>query len=207
MPAASEETFTTVHWFQGPQHWLDHHKLERDRRHEPFTPRVPEFILSHPALFGLGLTIFGVLGNWTLSSRMADWPAWMLFPSMLLAVLSLITMVLGLGVLTVRLLEPALSLMDLDWDAEPLAKLGIPIQLQRKCEALGFWTADDLTRAVDKGKFPWVKLDYDERLQVQRATERWSLSVEATKRVRRERKRLGRFSTAGERTQGNDREF
>lgn len=196
-----------MHWFQGPQHWLDHHKLERDRRHEPFTPRVPAFILSHPALFGLALTFAGIFGNWTLSSRMAEWPAWMLFPSMLLAVLSLVMMVLGLGVLTVRLMEPALSLMDLDWDAEPLAHMGIPMPLQRKCESLGYWTADDLTRAVNQGKFPWVKLEYDERLQVQRATERWSLSVDADHRAHRGKKLFGRrqrTTTTGGGAQRND---
>jgi hypothetical protein len=196
-----------VHWFQGPQHWLDHHKLERDRRHEPFTPRVPAFILSHPALFGVVLTAGGILGNWTLSSQMADWPAWMLFPSMLLAVLSLVTMVIGLGVLTVRLLEPALGLMDLNWDAEPLAQLGIPIQLQRKCESLGYWTAEDLVRAVDKGKFPWTSLEYDERMQVQRGAERWSSSVAAEKREQRRRRRLPgrRHQPAGGDVHGNDR--
>ncbi len=181
-----------MHWFQGPQHWLDHHKLERDRRHEPFTPRVPAFILSHPALFGVVLTVGGIFGNWMLSSQLSSWPAWMLFPSMMLAVLSLITMVLGLGILTVRLLEPALGLMDLDWDAEPLAQLGIPIQLQRKCESLGYWTAEDLVRAVDRGKFPWTSLEYDERMQVQRGVERWTAAVAAEKQTWRGRGPLSR---------------
>ena len=101
-----------MHWFQGPQHWLDHHKLSRDRRHEPFTPRLPGLILAHPALAGLALVVFGILGNWMISTRMSDWPAWMLFPSMILAVVSLIMMVIGLGLLTVRMLEPVLGLIE-----------------------------------------------------------------------------------------------
>lgn len=176
-----------MHWFQGPQHWLDHHKLAPDRRHEPFTPRVPRLVLSHPVMFGAVLTGGGIFGNWILSSQMSGWPDWMLFPSMMLAVLSLVSMVIGLGILTVRLLEPVLGLMDLDWDAEPLAQLGIPLPLQRKCESLGFWTVEDLVRAVDKGKFPWTRLEYDERMQVQRGAERWRTSIAAEKRAKRSR--------------------
>ena len=132
----------------------------------------------------------------------------MLFPSMMLAVLSLITMVIGLGILTVRLMEPALGLMDLNWDAEPLAQLGIPLPLQRKCESLGYWTADDLVRAVDKGKFPWTSLEYDERMQVQRGAERWSAAVAAAKRTKRGRGLLSRRQQrqpAGGDIPGNDR--
>lgn len=197
-----------MHWFQGPQHWLDHHKLSHDHRHEPFTPRVPEFVLSHPTPFSAVMVVAGILGNWTISSRMAGWPAWMLFPSMILAVLSLLAMVIGLGILTVRLLEPALAVMDLNWDAEPLAELGIPLPLQRKCEALGYWTAEDLARAVDKGKFPWTTLEYDERMQVQRAAERWSLAVAAAKREKHARGLLSRRQkrqSAGGKLPGNDR--
>ena len=197
-----------MHWFQGPQHWLDHHRLARDRRHEPFTPRVPAFIMSHPAGFGVVMAVAGVLGNWAISSRMSEWPAWMLFPSMILAVLSLVTMVIGLGILTVRMLEPALALMDLNWDAEPLAQLGIPLPLQRKCESLGFWTAEELARAVDKGKFPWTNLEYDERMQVQRAVERWSAAVAAEKHAKRGQGLLSRRQqrqTAGGDAPGNDR--
>jgi hypothetical protein len=185
-----------VHWFQGPQHWLDHHKLGRERRHEPFTPSLPSVVLAHPALAGLAFTVLGILGNWMISSRMSGWPAWMLFPSMLLAVVSLVMMVIGLGLVTVRLLEPVLGLIDLDWDAEPLAQLGIPLSLQRKCESLGFWTAEDLVRAVDRGRFPWTSLEYDERMQVQRGVDRWSAAVAAEKRTRRERRLLSRRQPA-----------
>jgi hypothetical protein len=187
-----------VHWFQGPQHWLDHHKLGRERRHEPFTPRLPGVVMAHPALAGLVLAVAGVLGNWMISTRMSDWPAWMLFPSMLLAVVSLVMMIIGLGLLTVRMLEPVLGLMDLGWDAEPLAQLGIPLSLQRKCEALGYWTAEDLVRAVDRGRFPWTSLEYDERMQVQRGVDRWSASVAAENRAKRGRGSLSRRPTAGQ---------
>jgi hypothetical protein len=183
-----------VHWFQGPQHWLDHHKLSRDRRHEPFTPRVPGFVLAHPALFGAFMAVLGIVGNWVVASRMSGWPAWMLFPSMMLAVLSLLAMVIGLGILTVRLMEPALSLMDLDWDAEPLAQLGIPLALQRRCEGLGYWTAEELVRAVNKGKFPWTMVEYDERMQLQRAADRWNAVAMPLPRMGRGRKILSRRS-------------
>jgi hypothetical protein len=192
-----------VHWFQGPQHWLDHHKLSRDRRHEPFTPRLPGLFLAHPALAGLALVVLGILGNWMISTRMSDWPAWMLFPSMMLAVVSLIMMVIGLGLLTVRMLEPVLGLIDLDWDAEPLAQLGIPVVLQRKCESLGFWTAEDLVRAVDRGKFPWTGLEYDERMQLQRAVDRWNASVAAERRGKRRRGLLSRRQPAGRDVSGD----
>jgi hypothetical protein len=197
-----KEAPATVHWFQGPQHWLDHNKLERDRRHEPFTPRVPGVVLSHPALSAVAMATIGIFGNWYIASRVTSWPAWMLFPSMALAALCLIAMVIGLGILTVRLLEPVLSLMDLNWDAEPLAQLGIPLSLQRKCESLGYWTADDLVRAVEKGKFPWTLLEYDERMQVERAAARWHTQPETAKR------RRGLFSrreTAIDDTSANDR--
>jgi hypothetical protein len=164
-------------------------------------------MMSHPAVFGAVLTAGGIFGNWSISSQLAHWPAWMLFPSMMLAVVSLISMVIGLGILTVRMLEPALGLMDLDWDAEPLAQLGIPLSLQRKCESLGFWTAESLVRAIDKGKFPWTSLEYDERMQVQRGAERWSTSTAASKRTKRRRGLWSRRShqTAGGDIAGNDR--
>jgi hypothetical protein len=138
-----------------------------------------------------------------ISTRMSDWPAWMLFPSMMLAVVSLIMMVIGLGLLTVRMLEPVLGLIDLDWDAEPLAQLGIPVVLQRKCESLGFWTAEDLVRAVDRGKFPWTGLEYDERMQLQRAVDRWNASVAAERRGKRRRGLLSRRQPAGRDVSGD----
>lgn len=193
MPA-SKEAPSTVHWFQGPQHWLDHHKLARDRRHEPFTPAIPGFILTHPASFGALMAALGIFGNWFIASRMSNWPAWMLFPSMILAVLSLLAMVIGLGILTVRLMEPALSLMDLNWDAEPLAELGIPLALQRRCEGLGYWTAEELVKAIDKGKFPWTMVEYDERMQLQRAADRWNATASPAQHPRRGRRLLSRRS-------------
>lgn len=194
MTPTDEETLPTVHWFQGPQHWLDHHQLARDRRQEPFTPSVPGFVTAHPALFGAVVAALGVAGNWVIASRMSDWPAWMLFPSMMLAVLSLLAMVIGLGILTVRLMEPALALMDLGWDAEPLAQLGIPLALQRRCEALGYWTVEDLVRAIDKGKFPWTMIEYDERMQLQRAADRWNAAAAPSAGGRRERRLPSRKS-------------
>ena len=53
-----------------------------------------------------------------------------------------------------------------------LAALAIPVALQRKCERLGYWTAEDLAAAIERGKFPWIELEYDERMQIQRAAEK-----------------------------------
>jgi hypothetical protein len=186
-----------VHWFQGPQQWLDHHRLARHRRHEPFTPRLPRLILERPALFGTVLAVGGIAGNWWVTHALDDWPDWMLFPSLLLATLALVAMVIGLGILTVRMLEPVLAMKDFQWDAEPLAVLGIPVPLQRKCERIGFWTAEDLVKAVERGKFPWTALEYDERMQIERAAQRWSVSPGVEKRGRG-RRPLSR-SGAGER--------
>lgn len=178
-----------MHWFQGPQHWLDHRRLSREARHEPFTPRVPRLFRRRPELLGAALTIGGIAGAWVIMHSLEDWPAWMLFPSLLLSSLALVAMVVGLGILTVRSLEPALALRDLGWDAEPLAVLGIPPSLQRKCERIGYWTADDLARAVEQGRFPWTALELDERLQLERAAQRWQ-AVRAAQEAERPRRRF-----------------
>lgn len=148
-------------------------RLTRQQRHEPFTPRVPDFVRERPALAGALLAAAGIFTLVTIIRNVAEWPGWMLFPSMLLSVPALAAMMLGLGIVTVRALEPALAMMDLDWDAEPLAALGVPLPLQRKCEQLGFWAVDDLLQAIDRGTFPWIALEYDERMQVERAAQRW----------------------------------
>ncbi|HEX5164783.1 MAG TPA: hypothetical protein VFV93_05250 [Thermomicrobiales bacterium] len=145
---------------------------------------MPGFILTHPALSAIVMASLGILGNWAIVRNVANWPPWMLFPSMIVAVVCLLTMVIGLGILTVRLLEPALALMDLNWDAEPLAQLGIPLSLQRKCERLGYWTAEDLVRDIDTGKFPWTLIEYDERMQLERAAARWNAQPGTGKRRR-----------------------
>lgn len=126
---------------------------------------------------GLLLAILGILGNWFIVRNLTSWPAWMLFPSLIIATLALVSMMLGLGIVTVRLLEPVIATMELDWDAEPVSALGVPPVLQRKCERLGYWTAEDIVRAVDKGTFPWTELEYDERMQIQRSAHRWSAAV------------------------------
>jgi hypothetical protein len=183
-------------WQHGPfGRWED--RVPHNRRHEPFTPRVPEFFSEHPGLAGALLAAGGFFGNWLVGSRLAGWPAWMLLPGAILAVVCLVLMVVGLGLVTIRALYPLLAVMDLDWDAEPLAVLGIPLPLQRKCEQLGYWSAEDLVRAVERGRFPWVELEYDERMQVERATHRWSAAVaaERTQHRRGWRSALRRSST------------
>jgi hypothetical protein len=79
--------------------------------------------------------------------------------------------------------------MKFDWDAEPLAALAITPMLQRKCEGLGFWAADDLVQSIEKGKFPWTSLAYDERMQLERAAHRWSAAAAAQAKAKKARGR------------------
>jgi hypothetical protein len=130
-------------------------------------------VRAHPALAGTVLAVLGILGNWAIARSMSSWPAWMLFPSVVLSVLAIVALILGLGLLVVRLLEPVIAVMHVDWGDEPLAGLGLPPALQRKCEQLGFWTAEAVVSAIDRGKFSWIALEYDERMQLERAAQRW----------------------------------
>ena len=161
--------------FHGPLYRVDNERQRHARRHEPFTPHLPEQALRHPTVLGLALTALGVAGVWYISRSLPHWPDWTLFPSLMLSALALVAMVIGLGILVVCGLEPLLGRMDLTWDGEPLSSLGIPAGLQRKCESIGYWTADDVTQAVNSNRFPWTKLDYDERQQIERAAQRWSM--------------------------------
>ncbi len=157
-----------MHWHRSPYELYRHSRL-RERAGEPFTPGVPRLVAEHPAWSGAMLAAAGVVGNWFIVSRMAGWPDWMLFPSMLLATLSLLAMILGLVLVVVRWLEPVIARMDLNWDADPVGALGLTPALQRKLETLGFWSADDVCRAVRDGHFPWTELELTERRQVEQA--------------------------------------
>lgn len=158
----------TVDWHQGPYQLYRHTRM-RERAGEPFTPRVPRLVRDHPTWSGVVLAMFGIIGDWLIVSRMARWPDWALLPSMLLATLALLAMVIGLVLVMVRSLEPVISRMDLNWDAEPVGALGLPVALQRKLESLGYWSADDICRAVDSGSFRWTELDLPERRLVEQA--------------------------------------
>lgn len=131
------------------------------------------------------MAIGGFSGNWWVADQLQHWPSWSLFPGVAISVLCLISMVIGLGLVVIRALEPVLATMELDWDAEPLAALAIPPTLQRKCEGLGYWAADELVQAIEKGTFPWTSIEYDERMQLERAAHRWSVATLAQKRQRR----------------------
>jgi hypothetical protein len=133
------------------------------------------------------MATLGFAGNWWVADQLQYWPSWSLFPGVALSVTCLVAMVIGLGLLVIRALEPVLATMELDWDAEPLAALAIPPALQRKCEALGYWAADELARAVEKGTFPWTSLAYDERMQLERAAHRWSAAIAAEKKAKKAR--------------------
>jgi hypothetical protein len=185
-----------VLWLQGPHSRHGHTRLPRAQRHEPFTPRLPHFVRAHPTLAALVLAAGGIFGNWFIARQMSTWPGWMLFPGMLLSVCALVTMILGLGLLVVRLLEPLIALMGIDWGGESLAVLGIPLPLQRKCEQLGYWTADDLVQAIERGKFNWVALEFDERLQVERAADRWRAAGPSTAKRSRWKSRSTRQDRA-----------
>lgn len=130
--------------------------------------------MKRPGVLGAALMISGMGASALLIRSMPSWPRWMIFPSMGLAVLALAATVVGTALLAVLALQPVIvSREDLGWDEEPLASTGIPAALQRKCEALGYWTCESLAEAIDKGLFPWNELDYDERQQVHRAIQFW----------------------------------
>lgn len=160
--------------------------------------------MSHPAIAGALLAVGGALGNWGIAHQMATWPEWSLFPAAILAILCILAMVIGLGIIVVRALEPVLGVMDLNWDAEPTASMGLPLTLQRKCEQLGFWTAEELSRAIDRGAFPWRELAYDERMQIERAVHRWKVSVAAEDAARRSAQRRGARAFSRRQQHGQD---
>lgn len=104
---------------------------------------------------------------------MIDWPVWVLFPGILASVLALSATVIGSGWLAVLLLQPVLGTKALHWHADPVTVLGLPPDLMSKCESLGFWTCESMVDAIERGKFPWTALEYDERMQVERALSMW----------------------------------
>lgn len=161
-------------WLHGGNSPTGFRRLSRTARHEPFTPRLPVLVHERPAIAALLLTAAGITGSWIVVTNMGDWPAWMIFPSMIISVLSIAATVVGLGLLVVLGLEPILGSRDLKWDADPIAVLGLPLALQKKCENLGFWTCESMVASIEGNRFPWVSLEYDERMQVERALARWT---------------------------------
>lgn len=157
-----------VHWQRSPYDLYRHSRF-RERAGEPFTPRIPRLIANHPTMSGAVLAAVGMVGNWLIVSQMAGWPDWTLFPSMLLATLSLLAMCLGMVLVVVRWLEPIVARMDFNWDADPVGSLGLPPTLDRKLETLGYWSADDICRAVESGRFQWTALELTERRLIEQA--------------------------------------
>jgi hypothetical protein len=161
-------------WFPGSGGYSNRPQLSGDVRHAPFTPSIPEFVLERPLILGSLLSATGISLSLLIVKTMHRWPAWMLVPSMGIAVLAMTTTVIGAVILVVLLLQPLIEGQDdLGWDDEPLASMGIPLSLQRRCEVLGYWTCEALSKATDKGLFPWSDLNYDERQQLHRAIEFW----------------------------------
>jgi hypothetical protein len=183
---------TTVLWLHGPHGLFDHSRLPRERRHEPFTPRLPAFLMAHPTTCGIVLAGGGIGGTWAVVGGMPGWPDWAVMPGAILGILCMLAMMIGLGIVVVRLLEPVLGMMELDWNAEPLSALGIPFALQRKCERLGYWSAEDLTRSVERGTFPWTEIAFDERLQIERSAQLWKTGRERAAQDRRPLATAGR---------------
>jgi hypothetical protein len=144
---------------------------------------------ERPLVGGGVLAVAGLAGDWLIVHNLSHWPSWMLFPSMLLAAPLLAVLMIGLGVVTICALEPLLGKMPLNWDAEPLTALALPFPLQRKLERLGFWTADDLAAAVERGTFPWTAVEFAERTQIDVAARRWARANAALAEQRRAQRR------------------
>jgi hypothetical protein len=186
-------------WFHGFGLRRRAARLTREQRHEPFTPSVPDFFRDHPLFAGTVLAVAGIASITTIVRNMESWPDWMLFPGMLLSVPALAAMMLGLGIVTVRALEPAIALMDPKWDAEPLNALGLPPPLQRKCEQLGYWAVEDLAESIDRGRFSWIALEYDERMQLERTIQRWRVAVAAEQQSGKRRRGVRQRRSSGHR--------
>ncbi len=140
---------------------------------EPIVPRIPGMMSERPLLSALLLTSTGIAGCWFIITGMESWPTWIIFPAMLAAVAALAATVVGLGFLVVLALAPVIGSKDLKWHAEPLGVLGLPPTVRMKCEALGFWTCEAMMASIERSRFPWTELEYDERMQVERAISRW----------------------------------
>jgi hypothetical protein len=134
---------------------------------------LPRAVRERPLVLGLVLAVTGAGLCTLIVTTMARWPSWLLVPSLFVAVPALTATAIGLAMVAVLGLLPLLERAELDWDDEPLAHLGIPLALQRKCEQLGYWTCEALSEAIEKSIFPWRELEYDERMQVERAVAFW----------------------------------
>lgn len=134
---------------------------------------LPRAVRERPLVLGLTLAVTGAGVCTLIITTMARWPSWLLFPSLFVAVPALVATVIGLSMVAVLGMTPLIERAELGWDDAPLAVLGIPHALQRKCEQLGYWTCEALSEAIEKSAFPWRELEYDERLQVERAVTFW----------------------------------
>jgi hypothetical protein len=168
-------------WFYGSHGPGRYWRLSRETRQEPFTPRLPRAVYERPLVVAAILTAAGVTGSWVIIVSMATWPLWTIFPAMIASVLALTSTAVGLGMLVVLSLQPIIGSRDLNWHAEPLAVLGLPMPLHKKCESLGFWTCESMLASIEKRRFPWTALEYDERMQVERAISRWHSATIAEK--------------------------
>ncbi|MCZ2099557.1 MAG: hypothetical protein LC121_25500 [Anaerolineae bacterium] len=154
-----------MHWHRSPEELYRRSRL-RERAGEPFTPRVPRLVSDHPTLSGAALAVAGVAGNWFIVSRMAGWPNWMVFPSMLLA-----TIAAGDGADCAgrRPLAGAGRRADGQLGRRPGRLARSAVGAAAKAETLGYWSADDICRAVEDRRFQWTALELTERRLVEQA--------------------------------------
>jgi hypothetical protein len=174
-----EGTSHTVTWFHGSNGPVSYRRLSKEAQEQPITPRVPDLVYQRPIVAALAVTAVGICGSWLIVTGMGNWPVWTIFPVMIGAVLSLAATVVGMGTLVVLALQPVIGSRSLNWDAEPLGVLGLPPNVQQKCESLGFWTCEAMVASIEQRRFPWTSLEYDERMQVERALSRWRAMTSA----------------------------
>ena len=163
----------TVTWFHGSNGPIGDRRLSAEVRQQPIAPRVPSVVYQRPFVAAMLMAVTGIGGTCLIVTGMGDWPVWTIFPVMIGAVLSLAATVVGLSLVVVLALQPIIGSRDLNWDAEPQGVLGLPLNVQRKCESLGFWTCEAMVASIEQRRFPWTSLEYDERMQVERAISRW----------------------------------
>lgn len=161
-------------WLLGPGDRPTSSSLSSKSRQQPFTPRLPAAVLNNPLVVGLGLGSLGITLSITIITTMHRWPAWLLMPSMVVAVVAMAATAVGASIVVAMMMQPVIeSRDDLNWSETPLTALGISLSLQRQCQGLGFWTCESVGRAVEAGTFPWKDFEYDERQQIHSTIIHW----------------------------------
>ncbi|MFW6075439.1 MAG: hypothetical protein ACOC9Y_07580 [Chloroflexota bacterium] len=166
-------------WLPGPADRPSTWNIPSRLRQQPFNPRLPAAIPDNPLILGLAMGSLGIVLSVTIVTTMHRWPAWMLMPSMAIAVVAMAATAVGSSIVVAAMMQPVIaSRENLNWSETPLSVLGISLQLQKQCQGLGYWTCESVGRAVESGTFPWTEFGFDERRQLHGSISHWQGSQE-----------------------------